>query len=74
MSHFAVEVAAENLCIAYSKSFMCLIGGNYVMTAWTLRGIKNVYPQERIGVIQLNTHLDVHNHVENERGNKSPIH
>lgn len=33
-----------------------------------------MYRRERIGVIQLNTHLDVHNHVENERGNKSPIH
>ena len=74
LSHSAVEAAAESVCMAYSKSFTCLIGGNHEMTACTLRGIKNVYPQERIGIIQLDTHLDVHNHVENELGNKSPIH
>lgn len=74
LSHSAIESAAENLCMTYPKSFTCAIGGDHWMTACSLRGIKNANPRERIGIIQLDTHLDVHNSEEAGLGNKSPMH
>lgn len=73
LSHSAVEAAAENLCMAYPKSFTCMIGGDHAITACSLRGIKNAYPQDRIGIIQLNMHLDVHHDAENGITEKSSM-
>lgn len=74
LSQSAVEAAAESLCMTYPKSFTCLIGGDHSMTACSLRGIKNAYPQERIGIIQFDTHLDIRKHKEIGMRKKSPVH
>ncbi|MFJ7951250.1 agmatinase family protein [Lysinibacillus sp. NPDC096418] len=74
LSHSAVEAAAENLCMAFSRSFTCLIGGDHSITAESIRGIKNAYPRDRIGIIQLDMHLGAHNFGEIRMGNKAPIH
>ncbi len=74
LSESALEAAAENLSIAYPKSFTCLIGGDHAITACSLRGIKNAYPKERIGIIQLDTHLDARNQEEIGLAMNSPIH
>ncbi|MFJ7731859.1 agmatinase family protein [Lysinibacillus sp. NPDC097231] len=73
LSESAIEAAVENLSTAYSKSFTCLIGGDHAITACSLRGIKNAFPQERIGVIQIDTHLDARNQEEVGLALDSPI-
>ncbi|MGE7843474.1 agmatinase family protein [Lysinibacillus sp. NPDC093712] len=74
LSESAIEAAAENLSIAYQKSFTCLIGGDHAITACSLRGIKSAFPKERIGIIQLDTHLDARNQEEIGLALNSPIH
>ncbi|MFJ7841923.1 agmatinase family protein [Lysinibacillus sphaericus] len=74
LSESAIEAAAENLSIAYQKSFTCLIGGDHAITACSLRGIKNAFPNERIGIIQLDTHLDARNQEDIGLAMNSPIH
>lgn len=74
LSHSAIETAAEHLCMTYPKSVTCAIGGDHWLTACSLRGIKNANPKERIGIIQLDTHLDVHSSEEARQSQKSPMH
>ncbi len=73
LSESAIEAAAENLSVAYQRSFTCLIGGDHTITACSLRGIKNAFPQDRIGIIQLDTHLDARNQEEIGLAMDSPI-
>lgn len=73
LSESAIEAAAESLSTAYSKSFTCLIGGDHAITACSLRGIKNAFPKDRIGVIQIDTHLDARNQEEIGLAMNSPI-
>ncbi|MGG2112682.1 agmatinase family protein [Lysinibacillus pakistanensis] len=73
LSESAIEAAAENLSTAYPKSFTCLLGGDHTVTGCSLRGIKNAFPQERIGIIQIDTHLDARNQEEIGLAMDSPI-
>jgi len=74
LSESAIEAAAENLSIAFQRSFTCLIGGDHTITAHSIKGIKNAFPQDRIGIIQIDTHLDARNQEEIGLAQDSPIH
>ncbi|GLC89773.1 agmatinase family protein [Lysinibacillus piscis] len=74
LSESAIETAVEHMVTTYPKSFTCLIGGDHAITACSLKGIKNKFPQERIGVIQIDTHLDARNQEAIGLAQDSPIH
>ncbi|WP_019155802.1 agmatinase family protein [Robertmurraya massiliosenegalensis] len=59
LSHKRIESATSYLVEKFPRSTTCLIGGDHSVTACAIRGIKKQYPDELIGILQLDTHLDV---------------
>lgn len=73
LSHQRIEKATAYLVKEYSDAITCLIGGDHSVTACSVRGIKDAFPQERIGILQLDTHLDVRDPKELGPANGTPI-
>lgn len=71
-SHQNIEAATSFLVEKYS-ALTCLIGGDHSITACAVRGIKRQYPSEKIGILQLDTHLDVRDPKELGPANGTPI-
>ncbi|MTD31047.1 agmatinase family protein [Planomicrobium sp. YIM 101495] len=69
-SHRRIEETAESLA---SANITCMIGGDHSVTACAVRGIKKAYPYERVGILQLDTHLDVRDPKELGPANGTPI-
>ena len=72
-SHRRIELAAEHISTVYLDKHICLIGGDHSVTACSIRGIQRAFPNEKIGIIQLDTHLDVRNPNELGPANGTPI-
>ncbi|MFC4354518.1 agmatinase family protein [Chryseomicrobium palamuruense] len=69
-SHRRIEDTVESL--AHNK-LTCMIGGDHSTTACAVRGLKKAFPNERIGILQLDTHLDVRDPKELGPANGTPI-
>lgn len=72
-SHKRIEAAAAYLSKQYPGTALCMIGGDHSTTACAVRGIKETYPKETIGILQLDTHLDVRDPAELGPANGTPI-
>jgi formiminoglutamase len=68
-SHRRIEQTVKEL----AGELTCMIGGDHSTTACAVRGVKAAYPDERIGIIQLDTHLDVRDPEELGPANGTPI-
>ena len=73
MSHERIEDTTHGLVRTFERSTTCLIGGDHSITACAVRGIKKAYPDERIGILQLDTHLDVRDPADLGPANGTPI-
>ncbi|MGG0716917.1 agmatinase family protein [Robertmurraya massiliosenegalensis] len=73
LSHQRVEATTSYLVEKFARSTTCLIGGDHSVTACAIRGIKKKYPNEKIGILQLDTHLDVRDPAELGPANGTPI-
>ncbi|WP_033542381.1 agmatinase family protein [Planococcus sp. CAU13] len=69
-SHRRIEDTAESLA---NGKLTCMIGGDHSTTACAVRGFKKAFPYERIGILQLDTHLDVRDPKELGPANGTPI-
>lgn len=69
-SHRRIEDTAESLA---NGKLTCMIGGDHSTTACAVRGIKKAFPYERVGILQLDTHLDVRDPKELGPANGTPI-
>lgn len=72
-SHQRIQEATASLTASYPLTLTCMIGGDHSTTACAVRGIKDVHPQETIGILQLDTHLDVRDPAELGPANGTPI-
>ena len=72
-SHQRIQEATASLTASYPQTLTCMIGGDHSTTACAVRGIKDVHPQETIGILQLDTHLDVRDPAELGPANGTPI-
>lgn len=72
-SHRRIEQAASEVTSVYPNARICLVGGDHSVTACSVRGIKKAYPDDKIGIIQLDTHLDVRDPEELGPANGTPI-
>lgn len=68
-SHRRIEAAAKEL----ANETTCMIGGDHSTTACAVRGIQSAFPNETIGILQLDTHLDVRDPEELGPANGTPI-
>jgi formiminoglutamase len=73
LSHQRIEDTTTELVEKFSSSTTCLIGGDHSVTACAVRGVKKAFPNERIGILQLDTHLDVRDPVELGPANGTPV-
>ncbi|MBU8879931.1 agmatinase family protein [Bacillus sp. FJAT-29790] len=73
LSHQRIQEATASLAARYPNTITCMIGGDHSTTACAVRGIKEVYEQEKIGILQLDTHLDVRDPAELGPANGTPI-
>lgn len=73
LSHERIEEATCELVETYSTATTCLIGGDHSVTACAVRGVQRAFPSERIGILQLDTHLDVRDPKELGQANGTPI-
>lgn len=69
-SHRRIEETVENFA---GNELTCMIGGDHSTTACAVRGIQKAFPQERIGILQLDTHLDVRDPKDLGPANGTPI-
>lgn len=69
-SHRRIEETVENIA---GNELTCMIGGDHSTTACAVRGIQKAFPQERIGILQLDTHLDVRDPKDLGPANGTPI-
>lgn len=72
LSHQHIQEASAHLAARYPHAVTCMIGGDHSTTACAVRGIKEVCKQE-IGILQLDTHLDVRDPAELGPANGTPI-
>lgn len=57
----------------HSQLLPIAIGGDHSITAMLLRGWKKAHPEERIGILQLDTHFDLRSLVPHGPTNGTPI-
>ncbi len=72
-SHSRIQAATAYLSEKHPERPLCIIGGDHSITACTVRGIKDANPEEKIGILQLDTHLDVRNPADLGPANGTPI-
>jgi formiminoglutamase len=73
LSHRRIEETATFLALNYPETITSMIGGDHSTTACAVRGIKEAFPNETIGILQLDTHLDVRDPAELGPANGTPI-
>lgn len=73
LSHQRIEDGTAYLAATYPFSLLTLIGGDHSVTACAIRGIKRIKPLSKIGILQLDTHLDVRDPKELGPANGTPI-
>lgn len=73
LSHLRIQETAAFLAEKYQSSVTCMIGGDHSTTACSVKGIKDVFPNEKIGILQFDTHLDVRDPNELGPANGTPI-
>lgn len=72
-SHKRIQESCAYLSRQYPETALCMIGGDHSTTACAVRGIKETFPEETIGIVQLDTHLDVRDPTELGPANGTPI-
>lgn len=73
LSHQRIEETTSELVRTFDSATTCLIGGDHSVTACAVRGVKEAFPSERVGILQLDTHLDVRDPAELGPANGTPI-
>jgi formiminoglutamase len=73
LSHQHIQETSAYLARRYPHTRTCMIGGDHSTTACAVRGIKEAFTNETIGILQLDTHLDVRDPAELGPANGTPI-
>ncbi|WP_066301844.1 agmatinase family protein [Bacillus sp. FJAT-29937] len=73
LSHRRIQSSTASIVEAYPETVTCMIGGDHSTTACSVRGVKEAFPNETIGILQLDTHLDVRDPAELGPANGTPI-
>ena len=73
LSHQRIQEVTSYLASSYPNTITSMIGGDHSITACAVRGVKEAFPDESIGILQLDTHLDVRDPAELGPANGTPI-
>jgi formiminoglutamase len=71
--HDNIIAASDALHRHFVDSKICAIGGDHSITAMMVKGLHQARPQERIGIIQFDTHFDLRDMSDNGPSNGTPM-
>ena len=72
-SHNAITDAMYAMRTHHPNTFPLALGGDHSITAMLVKGWKKAHPDERIGILQLDTHFDLRSLKDNGPSNGTPI-
>jgi formiminoglutamase len=71
--HDNIIEASAALHSHFSTSVICAIGGDHSITAMMVKGLHQARPNERIGILQFDTHFDLRDMADNGPSNGTPM-
>ena len=71
--HDNIIEASAALHSHFANSKVCAIGGDHSITAMMVKGLHKVRPDERIGILQFDTHFDLRDMSDNGPSNGTPM-
>ncbi|WP_113926966.1 agmatinase family protein [Bacillus sp. P14.5] len=71
--HQNITDAMISMRKAHPKSFPIVMGGDHSITAMLLKGWKQAHPEERVGILQFDTHFDLRDLSSDGPSNGTPI-
>ncbi|MGG3470589.1 agmatinase family protein [Neobacillus pocheonensis] len=71
--HENIIEASTALHSHFVNSKVCAIGGDHSITAMMVKGLKKAKPEERIGILQFDTHFDLRDMSDNGPSNGTPM-
>lgn len=71
--HDNIIEASAALHQHFRTSKVCAIGGDHSITAMMVKGMKRAWPNEKIGILQFDTHFDLRDMSENGPSNGTPM-
>lgn len=72
-SHSNIRNVMKEVQTTFRGALPIAIGGDHSITAMLVKGIKEIHPKKRIGIIQFDTHLDLRDLSEHGPTNGTPI-
>lgn len=72
-SHSNIKETMKSVKKEFPNSLPVAIGGDHSITAMLISGIKETFPEKKIGIIQFDTHLDLRDLSEHGPTNGTPI-
>lgn len=71
--HDNIIEASAALHKHFDTSKVCAIGGDHSITAMMVKGLHQVRPNEKIGILQFDTHFDLRDMTDNGPSNGTPM-
>jgi formiminoglutamase len=71
--HENILQASSLLHDHFKNSKVCAIGGDHSITAMMVKGLKQTKPNEKIGILQFDTHFDLRDLSDNGPSNGTPM-
>jgi formiminoglutamase len=72
-SHQQIEEAMVSMRRHHPHTLPIMMGGDHSITAMLLKGWKKAHPEQRIGLLQLDTHFDLRSLDDNGPSNGTPV-
>ncbi|MFJ7856834.1 agmatinase family protein [Peribacillus sp. NPDC097206] len=73
LCHQSIRETSAAVHDMYRNSLIGGIGGDHSTTAMLVKGMKQIYPDSKIGILQFDTHLDLRDPSENGPTNGTPM-
>jgi formiminoglutamase len=71
--HDHITEASIALHTHFQTSTICAIGGDHSITAMMVKGLQQAKPNEKIGILQFDTHFDLRDLTDNGPSNGTPM-
>ncbi|MFP7296592.1 agmatinase family protein [Neobacillus niacini] len=71
--HENITAASALIHQHFQNSLVCAIGGDHSITAMLVKGMNQAKPQEKIGILQFDTHFDLRDMSDNGPSNGTPM-
>lgn len=71
--HQNIREAMQAMRTHHPQVLPVMMGGDHSITAMLIKGYKDAHPNERVGILQLDTHFDLRDLADNGPSNGTPV-